>query len=324
MCRFRPWPPTADRSPAVTVVVGFAPDEQNSAVLGLARLLALSLDENLVVCAVVATPWPSPERVDADYRAYLERAASRALQQARARLPADVDAEFIVHHARSAPTGLLEVTADRAATVLVAGSSSAGVFGHIALGSVTDRLLHSSDRPIALAPRGYRYRTGMRAGRITAAFDGSAHGRELISAAAAVAAGVRATMRVAAFAVRPTSAFLGSIEADAEDLVVDEWAKRTEQALDIALEQLNDLPDLPLQLQTAIGRGRTWVEALEDIDWTDDDLLIVGSSTSAPAARVFLGSHASKLVRHAPVPVVVLPRTATTELADGALHGRVR
>jgi nucleotide-binding universal stress UspA family protein len=283
-------------------------------------MIAHSLDEELVICAVVATPWPSPERMDADYRSYLDKAAARALRQARSRLPADVDAEFVVHHARSAPTGLLELAEAHDATLIVVGSSSAGVFGHIALGSVTDRLLHSSDRPVALTPRGFRYRTGLRTGRITVAFDGGAHSRELITAAAAVAARVRASLRVAAFAVRPTSAFLGTIEPDAEELVVDEWAKRTEDAIALALSQVSDMPDVPSRMQTAIGRGQNWAEAIEDIDWTEGDLLIVGSSTSAPVARVFLGSHASKLLRHAPVPVIVLPRTTAAELAERAAH----
>jgi nucleotide-binding universal stress UspA family protein len=305
----------------VTVVVGFAPDERSSGALRLASMIALSLGSDLVVCSVVAAPWPSSERMDTEYRAYLERAAGHALQEARTRLPAHVDAEFVVHHARSAPTGLLEVAAAYDAVLLVVGSSSAGVFGHIALGSVSDRLLHSSDRPVALAPRGYQHRAGPRISRITVAFDGYAHSQELITAAATVAANAGATLRVAAFAVRPTSAFLGTIEADAEGLVVDEWAKNTEQAIENAFSQIRDLPDVPRSLQTAIGRGHGWAEALEDVDWTDADLLIVGSSTSAPVARVFLGSHASKLVRHAPVPVAVLPRTAASELADRALHG---
>ncbi len=305
----------------MTVLVGFAPDEQSQAVLHLGSIVASSLNTDLVVCAVVAAPWPSPERMDADYRAYLEKAAGRALQRAQERLSPEIAAKFVIHHARSAPTGLLEVAETYDATLVVAGSSSAGVFGHIALGSVTDRLLHSSDRPVALAPRGYRHRGDLRITRITAAFDGSDRGRELVTAAAAVAAGVRATLRVAAFAVRPTSAFLGIIEADAEDLVVQQWVKHTEDAIESALGQVRDLPDVPRQLQTVIGRGRSWAEAVEDLDWSDDELLVVGSSTSAPVARVFLGSHASKLVRHAPVPVVVVPRSTVAELADRAIHG---
>jgi nucleotide-binding universal stress UspA family protein len=304
----------------VTVLVGFAPDEQSSAALHLGSMVASSLGTDLVVCAVVAAPWPSPERMDADYRAYLEKAAGRALEHARDRLSADIPAKFVSHHARSAPTGLLEVAEAYDATLLVVGSSSAGVFGHIALGSVTDRLLHSSDRPVALAPRGYR-RRAERISRITAAFDDSERSRELITAAAAVAASVRAILRVAAFAVRPTAAFLGTIESDAEELVVQAWVKHTEEATESALQQVRHLPDVPPELQTVIGRGHSWAEALEDIDWTEGELLMVGSSTSAPVARVFLGSHASKLVRHAPVPVVVVPRSRVTELVDRAMHG---
>jgi nucleotide-binding universal stress UspA family protein len=258
--------------------------------------------------------------MDREYRTYLEKAARRALDYARARLPAAIDAQFVMHHARSAPAGLLEVGAAYDASLLVVGSSSAGVFGHIALGSVSGRLLHSSDRPVALAPRGYRNRTGSPVSRITAAFDGSPGGRELIVAAATVAAGIPAALRVAAFAVRPTIAFAGTIEADAEELVVAEWAKTTERAAELALQRVRELPDAPRMLQTAVGRGHNWPEALEDLDWTEDDLLIVGSSSSAPIARVFLGSRASKLVRSAPVPVVVLPRSTASELADRAVH----
>jgi nucleotide-binding universal stress UspA family protein len=45
---------------------------------------------------------------------------------------------------------------------------------------------------------------------------------------------------------------------------------------------------------------------------------VVGSSSSGPVARVFLGSRSSKIVRHAPVPVVVVPREVAAELAEAA------
>ena len=48
------------------------------------------------------------------------------------------------------------------------------------------------------------------------------------------------------------------------------------------------------------------------------DVLVVGSSSIGPVARVFLGSRAAKIVRHSPVPVVVVPRGAATELAREA------
>ena len=74
------------------------------------------------------------------------------------------------------------------------------------------------------------------------------------------------------------------------------------------------------ELETVIGYGENWDEALEDIAWRDGDVLVVGSSAVGPVARVFLGSRASKIVRHSPVPVVVVPRHAAAELAQQAVR----
>ena len=61
-------------------------------------MLARSAGDDLVVCAVIPAPWPpSPARVDAEYQAYLEQAASEALEQARERLPEDIPAQYVVH-----------------------------------------------------------------------------------------------------------------------------------------------------------------------------------------------------------------------------------
>lgn len=49
--------------------------------------------------------------------------------------------------------------------------------------------------------------------------------------------------------------------------------------------------------------------------WSDGDLLVVGSSRLGPIARVFLGSTATRILRAAPVPVVVVPR-GTEDPAD--------
>ena len=50
-----------------------------------------------------------------------------------------------------------------------------------------------------------------------------------------------------------------------------------------------------------------WGEALRAVDWTEGDVLVIGASSS-PVSRFLLGSHASKIVRHAPVPVTLVPR----------------
>jgi nucleotide-binding universal stress UspA family protein len=60
--------------------------------------------------------------------------------------------------------------------------------------------------------------------------------------------------------------------------------------------------------------GEDWASAMNDVEWESGEVLVVGSSSLGAVARVFLGSHATKVVRHSPVPVVVVPRgTAISE-----------
>ena len=263
----------------MTLVVGYAPDARSGAVLDLAGMLARSAQEDAVVCAVVPSPWPrGSAQVDSEYGRVLDGMAEAALERARERLPGDVAAAFLVHHARSAPAGLLEVAEHREAAMIVVGTS-----GHPAIGSVTARLLHGSPVPVALAPHGFRSRPGARVERVTAAFGGSAG---LVDAAAAVADRLRAPLRIASFAV-PVPGTSG-VE------LVERWVEEIATAAG--------------QAPAVVGRGASWEEAIDDVEWRNGDVLVVGSSSAAPVARVFLGSRASRIIRHSPVPVVVVPR----------------
>jgi nucleotide-binding universal stress UspA family protein len=301
----------------MTMVVAVAPDAQGRAVLHLAAMLARSADEDLVLCAVVPVSWPpSPARVDAEYQQHLDRIASDALEAARSRLPGDVAVSTVVHSARSTPAGLLEVADERGASALVAGSAASGGPGSVTLGSVTSRLLHSSPIPIALAPRGFRAPSGARVRRVTAAYGGS--GDDLMVGAAGVAARAGATLRLASFAVRPRAPYTVAIGREADDAALRDWVAEIESAQQAVLERVRDLPSVPSECEAVVGRGESWEDALEDVDWADGDVLVVGSSAIGPLARVFLGSRSAKIVQHAPVPVVVVPRGAVTELAGEA------
>src|SRR3954454_3694797 len=139
----------------MTIIVGCAPEGRGKAALHLAAMLARSADEDLVVASVIPAPWiPGMAKVDAEYRDYLDQTAAEALNRARQNLPGDVSAAFVQHSAKSAAVGLLELAEEHAANVVVVGSSSDGSYGHVALRSVTDRLVHSSPVTLAFAPRG--------------------------------------------------------------------------------------------------------------------------------------------------------------------------
>jgi nucleotide-binding universal stress UspA family protein len=259
-------------------------------------------------------------RIDAEYRSALDDTADAALGQARTALPADVSARFVRHSARSAPVGLVELAERHQADLVVLGSSSAGGFGHIALGSVSDRLLHSSPVPLAVAPRGYRSKPDGTVTRVTVAYSESSQAESLVVAAGYVAARMRAALRIASFAVWSRPDYTTTLGTDSEDLVLQAWTEKVRQAAGAALAQVQELAEVPHDVETVIGRGRSWVEAIDDVGWRDGDVLVMGSSELGPAARVFLGSRATKIMRHSPVPVVVVPRQKAEELADRAVR----
>ena len=268
----------------MTLLAGFAPDAKGRGVLHLGALLARSSGEPLVVGAVIPRSWPPGlARVDAEYHSYLDSTAEEALATARRRIPDDVEATFVAHHARSAPAGLLELASEHGARAIVLGP----------LGSTAHRLLHSSPVPVALAPKGFRTAAGARVRRVTVAFGGS--DPSLIEAARREAERVGASLRVASFAVRAHAPYTSGVGAESQGGVLDEW----EEAIRAAV---------PEGLEVVIGQGTDWEDAIEEIEWDDGDVLVVGSSSIGPVAQLFLGSRAAKIIRHAPVPVVMVPR----------------
>jgi hypothetical protein len=73
----------------MTMIVGYAPDERGGAGLHLAVMLARTAGDELVVACVVPAPWaPGMARIDAEYRRALDELADRALERAKADLPA--------------------------------------------------------------------------------------------------------------------------------------------------------------------------------------------------------------------------------------------
>lgn len=298
----------------MTVMIAVPPEQHAKAPVLLGAMLARSSGEDLHLCAIVPSAWPpSPARVDAEYRAYVEQSARTAIDEALALLPGDAVARTVVHHARSVPRGLLELAEREPPSVIVAGSSPGGPLGRVSLGGVTQRLLHGSAMPVALAPRGFRCPPDARVTRVTAAYGGTVAGDDLVVAAAGVAARDGTSLRIASFAVHARPPYTSGVGHEGEGGMLREWITQIRTACHAALGRAGQLPD---ELETVIGHGETWDEAIEDVDWDDGDVLVVGSSEVSPIARVFLGSRASKIVRNSPVPVIVVPRSVAAELVE--------
>jgi nucleotide-binding universal stress UspA family protein len=69
------------------------------------------------------------------------------------------------------------------------------------------------------------------------------------------------------------------------------------------------VPGDPVQVLEAEGEG-------------DLDLLVLGSRRFGPVRRVLPGSVSSELVRLAPCPVIVVPRSVEFDASPGALAAR--
>ena len=140
---------------------------------------------------------------------------------------------------------------------------------------------------------------------MTVAYTGTEQCDSLLRAAADLVGKLGAKMRLASFAVQhapPVTAMFRTESAD----VVAEWSTSIQAA---ASRVLGDSKESGGR-DVVIGHGNDWETALNDVEWDDGDLLVIGSSESGPIARVFLGSRAAKIIRHTPVPVLVVPRGA--------------
>ncbi|WP_137146283.1 universal stress protein [Mycolicibacterium sp. CR10] len=288
----------------MTIIAGFSSSRQSAAPLQLAAQVARSTGEKVIAAAIVERAFPPrDDPVEREYLRYVSAQAQKSLERVVEQLPADQDIPIVVHQSTSIPTGLMELVEENGASLAVVGSSSAGLLGRIGLGSVTERLVHTAAVPVAIAPRGYA--PGSEPIRmLTAAYGGEADVNGLIPAAAELATAWSVPLRIVSFTVRPVG---GSIEPTAENLVVQQWSKRTFDDIVTKLNAVRERLAVP-DVEVVVGSGRDWREAVESVPWASGDILLMGSGAAGPLARVFLGSAASKIVRHVPVPVMIVPR----------------
>lgn len=290
----------------MTILAAFSASRHSSAPLNLAVQLARTTGEQVIAAAVVERSWPPrDDPVEGEYIAYVRAQATEALQRAVAVLPIDVEVTPVVHESTSIPTGLIELADTHRVSLVSVGSSSSGMIGRVALGSVTERLVHTARVPVAFAPRAYSQTDG-RIRRLTAAYGGEADVNGLIPATAEMAASWKARLRIVSFTVRNTMAFAGTIESSAEELVVQQWSRRTIAEITKQLTTIRDRMAVP-DVDVVVGSGHDWNAAVESIGWDTGDMLVLGSGAAAPSAQVFLGSAAGKILRRSPVPVMIAP-----------------
>ncbi|MET0781207.1 MAG: universal stress protein, partial [Microbacterium sp.] len=241
----------------MTYVVGYAPHKHDRSAIELACQLARSLPEPVVAVSVVPRGWGTPVAAGTD-REYEQWAAAEGEDSAElaaadlAQHPA-VDGSAVWVAGRSVPQTLIEEAAERDASILVVGSGDDAEHGRIRLTSKTDRLVHSSTVPVAIAPRGYHTSSGVT--RITVGFRDDDASWSLLTRVAEISRRASARLRVVTFLVNPSRRPVTSAVSHAETQVIDLWAVQAAAAQAEAEAHLTSMGFTgdSVQLRTAEG-----------------------------------------------------------------------
>jgi nucleotide-binding universal stress UspA family protein len=291
----------------VTVVVGYRAGKVGLSGLHLAVRIARTLDTSLTVATIVPKPWltPSLARIDAEYEHWADHLAADSAKEAQRylyNLADGIDVNFCHRAHRSVSSGLIEVVEELNAEVLVLGSLPSGGRGQVVIGSTADWLLHASPVPVAISPRRYRSYTG-RLARFTCAYSATPDSVEVVRRCFESAQRFGAPVRVITFAVRGRTMYPAEVGLDVEDSILEAWASQAREILeDLKIEGVVS-EDVVLEVIS----GHSWKEVLDKTDWEDGEILALGTSPRGDIRRVFLGSRSAKIIRHSPVPVLVLP-----------------
>jgi nucleotide-binding universal stress UspA family protein len=299
----------------MTCLVGYSPHQDDRSAIELACQLARSEQQPVRSVTVVPSGWGNPLAAGTD-REFENWAAEQG------RSSAELAAGHLAEHpkiestarwvtGRSVPQALLTQAAESDASILVLGSGSDAEPGRIRLTSKTERVVHSSTIPVAIAPRGYR--TDSPVTRVTVGFRDDDAGWSLLTRIAEMAHQVSARLRVVTFMVAPHRRVVTSSVPNAEAQVLQRWRTQVEQSHAEALGYLNSQGFSGDDLELCLADGADWADAIGAVRWVDGDVLVVGSSATHRLAQVFLGSSASKIVRNSPVPVVAVPGAALEE-----------
>ena len=291
----------------MSYLVGYGPRNDDRSAIELAFQLARSRPEPVMALSVVPRGWGTPAAAgtDREYELWAAEEGRQSAELARADFAEhpglEAEAAWVV--GRSVPATLMEEAAARDAWIIVVGSAEDAEPGRVRLTSKTDRLVHSSTLPVAIAPRSYRTTSGVE--RVTVGFRDDDAGWSLLDRVAELSRTEGARLRVVTFLVTPARRPVTNSVSHSETQVIDLWSVQAAAAQTEAREHLAalGLDDVEFALAT----GPDWPTAVSSVAWEDGDIMVVGSSSTHRLAQVFLGSSASKIVRNSPVPVVVVP-----------------
>lgn len=301
------------------LIIGYDGSTRGVDALVLGRVLAGDADGTLLLACAYQVSQGISARIGPDPVARRRRQRAQAVLAAA---PLEGLDRATVHRRAivgdSPPEALRRLAEREGADLLVLGSTTRSGFARVSPGSVAERLMHGAPCALAVAPAGYaagphQLRT------VAVAFDGREESLQALHAAAALARGAGASLRLL-HVVEPSSPVAGA--------EFDRWTGRLREDLrrgaeDQLAEAANRAPG-GLRIESTVLAGDA-ATALVAATSDGVDLLVAGSRAHGPLRRVVVGSVSGRLMRAASCPVCVVPRGVTLDAeATPQTEGAVR
>ncbi|KQU58873.1 hypothetical protein ASG84_14185 [Rhodococcus sp. Leaf278] len=280
------------------ITVGYLATPSGDDGVALAIALARALDASIDIVLVMAVDEPVMEG-SGPYRKVLEAKAKGWVDDAAAQVPSGIAVTTHVLSHESFARALIDFAVQTGSDMIVVGGAGDGLLNRHSIGSVAGQLLHASEVPLALAPRGYRL-SDAPITDLTVAVPTRASASNPLPFAITLASAAHVPVRlVSLVSLEPTGAPSDESSLDTRRRQV----AAAQENLELAARTLPGIDGL----QSVVADGSSLDEAMGNLDWKPGDVLFLGSSGLASPKRVFLGSSATKILRAAPVPVVVVP-----------------
>jgi nucleotide-binding universal stress UspA family protein len=261
-----------------------------------ARLLAQKFGARLVLFHTVQTLPTDRSAAGTAARDRLERERRTARSHLEMRAAAlDVDSEVVVEAAPDPAQALLRRLEGHRPDLLVMATHGRQGLAHLIVGSVAEAVLARRACPVlCIRPREHGVALPYR--RLLLPTDLSHESRRAFPVAALLAAGFGAEVIALHVAQVPEPSSLARVPDLVESRVPDEASLRTVLKPDLA----------GAKVAPRIVAGEPWERILETARTENVDLIVISTHGHDSLADRVMGSHADRVVRQAPCPVLVV------------------
>lgn len=237
---------------------------------------------------------------------YISDEADASIQATAARLRAVSGIEVTTLLANGDPSEeILAAASDPAISMIVMSSAGRGALGRIQLGSVADRVARSSTVPVVIVrDKENALLERAKIDRVVVPLDGSK--RALRALPVAVRLAKQLTIPVLLVTAKDPDnlmlAYGSSLNTAAYEQIVEEIDRATAARLEAPARELESAG---VSVDRTVVTGAA-AHAISSV-CGDNDLIVMTSHGRGGMVRWMIGSVAEKLVREAPVPVMLVP-----------------